>query len=355
VSPRGVRAGLHGTCLPSISLASDRHFLHVVQRPVRQPFGVLRLYELSTEVLAIGRYHLAPQSRPGAGVTLHRRLCGGRAIPLGPGFIGLSLILPHRSALFGDDPLLLAPYQVMNRYVRGLLTAGRQVGLDLLYPGRDRVTLNRKMLALVSFEIDRAGALLFEAVIANERDFSVLPALLEQADPDGVVKAEMLTPDATTCVAAELGRPLSLSQLAEVLREGYETAFGIECLPHSTSPLEAQAIENIATHEFTAERWLRPGRHRFDHHAVTRTQLGVFEAHFTIEQGRFIKEVTFAGDFIANSQGIEELERGLRLCPAEWRAIDAVAAEVFAKPENFILGIGPVHVIADTISRGLPA
>jgi hypothetical protein len=90
-----------------------------------------------------------------------------------------------------------------------------------------------------------------------------------------------------------------------------------------------------------------------DRHATTRVQLGVFEPHFSLEQERFIKDIVFTGDFIANSPGIDQLERNLRLCPAEWRAIDAVASEVFAHPDNFILGVGRVHAIADTICRGL--
>ena len=74
---------------------------------------------------------------------------------------------------------------------------------------------------------------------------------------------------------------------------------------------------------------------------MTRVQLGQFDVHFSLEQEHFIKDIVFAGDFIANSPAIERLEHELRLCPAEWRAIDAVASEMFAQPENFILGIGP--------------
>ena len=60
-----------------------------------------------------------------------------------------------------------------------------------------------------------------------------------------------------------------------------------------------------------------------------------------------------AGDFIANSAAIAQLEHELRLCPAEWRAIDAVASEIFAQPEHFILGIGRTRAIADTICKGI--
>jgi lipoate-protein ligase A len=336
------------------SLAADRHFLHVVGRPSRRRHGVLRVYDFADEMVSLGRYHLAPPTVT-SHVRLRRRFSGGRAIPCGDGFVCLSLVLPHRAGLLSDDPLALAPYQVMNRYVRGILEGCKLVNLSAFYPGRDFITVNRRVLALVSFEVDRDGAMLFEAIIANQREFATLPRLLDVADPRGVVKAEMLTGESTTSFERELGTRLDVGEVAELLRRGYEKHFDLECVPHALTALEHHAIEATAEHEFADDTWLlqRHPRPDLDRHATARVQLGLFEAHFALEQERFIKDIVFAGDFIANSSGIEQLERNLRLCPADWRAIDAVASEAFAQPENFILGVGRVHAIADTVCRGL--
>src|SRR5439155_1478387 len=126
-------------------------------------------------------------------------------MPWGEGFVGLSLVLPHRAALVASDPLALAPEQVMNRYVRGILEACELSGVPALYPGRDVITVQRRILALASFEVEASGALVFEAVIANGWDFSVLPGLLDRADPEGVVKAGMLTAEDTTSLARQPG------------------------------------------------------------------------------------------------------------------------------------------------------
>jgi hypothetical protein len=276
-------------------------------------------------------------------------------MPFGDGFVGFAMVLPHRSALVSTDRLALAPYQVLNRYVRGILEGFKLAGAAAFYPGRDLITVDRRVLALVSFEVDRSGTLLFEAIVANDRDFSVLPGMLDAVDRDGVITAEMLSAEGTTCLATELGTQLTTEEVAEMVRRGYEKQFDVAFEPHQLTPLERQAVGATAEHEFGDDRWLRQRQMRgdLDHHAVARAQLGTFEAYFSLEQGRFVKDIVFAGDFIANSAAIERLERDLRLCPAEWRAIDAVASEIFAQPDNYILGIGPLRTIADTVTKGL--
>ena len=83
-------------------------------------------------------------------------------------------------------------------------------------------------------------------------------------------------------------------------------------------------------------------------------QTGVLEAHFALEQGRFLKDVCLAGDFIANSPAIASLEYRLRLCPAERGAIARVVDAVFGDPAHYMLGVGPLRAVADTIIKGLP-
>ena len=304
------------------SLAADRLLLAEAARTQQ---GVLRVFELEGEVLSLGRYHLAPPPVPGGAVQRWRRHSGGRAFPAGEGFLGLSLVLSHRSAIVGDDPFALAPEQVMNRYVRGILEGLRLVGVAAFYPGRDLVTVDGRPLGLVAFEVDRAGALLFEAIVANGRDPSVLPGLLERADPGGLVTAAMLTPDAVTFQRRD---------------------FSAE----ETRVLEAAAIE-----EYSGAAWLgqRVPRAELDRHGSITTQLGVLEAHFALDGDR-IREIVFAGDFIANSLAIERLERELRGAPAEAGAVEAVTRAIFGRPDNFLLGAGPLRTVADAVARGLP-
>lgn len=342
---------------PTLSLATDRHLMRAVLRRSRTRNAVLRVYGCPGELIALGRYHLCPRPPAPGGPALFRRPCGGRVLPFGDGFIGVSLILPHRAALVADNPLALAPYQVLNRYVRGLIEACRGLQLPAYYPGRDLVTVNRRGLAAISFETDGSGALLFEVILAHTRDFRVLPDLLDRADPDGAVKTEVSNGDLMTSLSRELGRSPAFDEVAGRVGDGFARQFNLQLEPHTLSALETQAIRALAAKEFSGERWVRRREHRpdLDRHISLWAQLGALEAYLSLQQERFIKDVEFTGDFIANSAAIEELERELRLCPLEWRAIDTVASRIFSRPENFILGIGKVRTIADMIMRGVAA
>jgi lipoate-protein ligase A len=338
---------------PVRNAATDRYLRRVVARPRGPRTAVLRVYSFPGRWLSLGRYHLAPSIPDGVRLGVHRRQTGGRALPTGDGFVGLSLILPHRSALFSDQAFALAPSQVLNRYVRGLLEACRVAKLHISYPGRDLVTVDRRVVAAVSFDTDEDGTLLFEAVIAHTRDFSILPDLLEVGDPQGVVKAELLTAAETTSLARELGSELSFEEIAEMISGGYERYFGLDLVPQVLTPLEEQAIDVLALREFSSQRWLHARKRSpdLDRHVATWVQLGVFEVFFALRQDRFIRDILFAGDFIANPAAIAALERNLRLCPLDWQILNAVVNSVFEKPENYLLGVGKLRVIADLLAR----
>jgi lipoate-protein ligase A len=338
---------------PSIGVATDRYLLGVLGRHARP--GVLRVYAFPGDVLAAGRWHLAPAQALDLGEAFVRRLTGGRALALGEGYLGISLLLPHRSALIADDPFALAPFQVANRYVRGLMRALKQLGLPAFYPGRDLVTVNRRPIAAVSFETDDEGRLLFEAIVAIDRPLSAVAQLLDRWDAAGVIKGDLLALEAGTSLREEIGETPTVDELGSLVRDSFAEQFGVAIAAEPLSPLEDQAVNALAAREGRSWSVLQQPRQDLPCNGSSGIQTGVLEAHFALEQGRFLKEVCLAGDFIADSPAIASLEYRLRLCPAERGAIARVVDGVFSEPAHYMLGVGPLRVIADTIVKGLPA
>jgi hypothetical protein len=240
--------------------------------------------------------------------------------------------------------------------VRGILAACQLAHVPAVYPGRDFVTADRRVFAAVSFETDENGTLLFEAIVSVSRDFTCLPALLDRVDPQGTVRVQLLDANGTTSLARALGTSIAFEEVADLLRRGFAKQFAVQLEPSELSPLEQQVIQAVAAREsephWLAQRVLRPD---LDRHDSSWVQLGVLEVYLSLQQAQFIKDIMFVGDFIANSPGIDALERRLRLCPCERRAIEEVASEIFSDPANFILGIGKIRTVADVILRAVAA
>jgi lipoate-protein ligase A len=321
---------------PDESLGWDRRLRKEVAEGAP---GVLRLYRFPGDVLSLGRYHFTPRGGP-----VHRRHSGGRAMACGAGFLGLGLVLPHRSALVSSEPFALSPDQVMNRCIRGVLRGLEAGGVPVLYPGRDTITSARKLLGFASFDVDDRGVLLFEAIVAVDRDLSLLPHLLDRIDPDGVVPTSMLLPDDATSVAQVLGRTPRIEEIAEMIVGGYQAA-GQEL---SFVPYEGTGSPPPADDAWLCQRVVRA---ELDHRATIPTMLGTLEAHVALAADGTIDDVTLAGDFIADAAAIAALERELRGCPVQRMAVGGITAAAFAKPGSFILGVGPISTVTDVVMK----
>lgn len=340
---------------PSIGVATDRYLLGSLGKASRPRPGVLRIYSFPGDVLAAGRWHLAPPAAAEAGEAFVRRVTGGRALALGEGYLGISLLLPHRSALFSEDPLALAPFQIVNRYVRGLLRALKTLGLPVFYPGRDLVTVNRRPIAALSFDTDEDGRLVFETILAVERPLGAVAHLLDRWDKGGIIKADLLALESGTSLRDEIGESLPFDDLVAIVGDAFAQQYGVALEQAPLSPLEEQAVAALAQRESRAWTNARVLRSDLPFAGSSGIQTGVFETRFALEQERFIKEIQLAGDFIANSPAVAALEYRLRLCPAEWTAITRVVDSVFGDPSNYLLGVGRLRTVADTIVKGLPA
>jgi lipoate-protein ligase A len=332
---------------PAVSVATDDYFLRTItHRDVTERRGVFRVSGASGEVISIGRYHAVPEAwAPTGSVSACRRLTGGRTLPFGSGFIGLSIVLPHRSALVSDDPLALAPQQVLNRCVRGMLKAFEDVGIPAFYPGRDLVTVDRRVLAAISFEVTPQRSLLFEALIANSTDFAAAKKRLAREEMQDTLRVAGWGNGEVTSIKEQLGVEISVEELADLLVQGYKRHFDLELRRPSEAPVAP--VEET----FSPETWLLARRidRELDHHVTSAGLLGTFEAYFSLRASGEVDDIVLAGDFIASSGAVDELEAALRGCLLDRKAIDAVIARVFSKPENFILGIGPLSSITDLI------
>src|SRR5207237_1438379 len=142
-----------------------------------------------------------------------------------------------------------------------------------------------------------------------------LRGLLERAAPDGVVPATMLTGTDGTSLAARIGRPLALDDLAVRIARGYAERLGVRCaagvLP-TPAPFDEAA--------WLAQRRPRPELARS---AAIRGQLGTLDVRFACDAGP-VRDVAIRGDLIAPAATVARLGRQRR--PVQRPAAQAFAA-----------------------------
>jgi lipoate-protein ligase A len=302
--------------------------------------AILCSYTVPGDVLSLGRHHVVPAGPAADGVSLARRLTGGRPAPAGEGFVSIALALPHVAALAGVDPAALAPEQVLNRYVRGLLGALESLGVAAYYPGRDRVTVEGRTIASLAFEVAPDGAALVEASLAVARSFATVSSFADRADPAGVVPVELVLPEQATSIGEAAGRTPGLDEIAAALAAGYAARLGVDVAvaPHA-SPRPA-----------ADPSWIDAGRlaPHLDRHALAREMLGVVEVYAARRDDR-VGDVRVCGDFIAPSGTVADLEAALRGAPIERDALRARAAAALAAPRAFMLGVRSPAVVADLV------
>ena len=298
---------------------------------------LLCAYAMGGDVLSLGRFHAIPPPRPASGVQLLRRKSGGRPAPLGEGYLALALALPHAGMLTGESPAALAPSQVLNRAVRGLLGALESLGVSAYYPGRDVVAVNGRVLAALGFETAPDGATLIEACIAVRRSFAVVTELADRADPAGVVPVDLLLPDQATSIAEAGGRAGDLDDLVAALATGYAGRLGLDVTLGGTVP-DPDADES----------WLEAGRipPHLDRHALTRDMLGVIEVYVACTAGR-VADVRVCGDLIAPSETVARLEAALRDAPIDRDALRARAADAVEGRGDVLLGVRSAATIGE--------
>jgi len=333
---------------PDDLLGLELHFLDAVG--MRETSPVLLLYASPGRLISIGRYHLysGPLEREGISVT--RRLTGGRVVGAGQGWLGLALILPTRTALLKEDTTRLKPDQIMNRYARGILTAMRALGVDCFYPGRDAITFEQREIAMCTFETDAAGAMLFEASVAHNRGMEELVHDLERIDPDGALSCRMHDAASATKVVRELVRDISFDELAGAIVTGYRSSLG-ETRRRELSTLETAQAQHRGR-SLANSNWLNGPvagptmtlRNR------TSSQLGAIEVAVALAANRTIEAARLSGDFIANSPAIAELENQLRGRTLDLPSIANTVTKTFGHDGNFFLGAGELSNLVRLIA-----
>ncbi|MFQ6672653.1 MAG: hypothetical protein ACE5KY_05085, partial [Candidatus Tectimicrobiota bacterium] len=303
--------------------------------------------------LLFGRYQPIPESawqRP----DVQRRLTGGRLVPVGSGLLEVSVAAPALTDLTIHQRPLPADL-ILNRYVRGVLRGLERLGLNVMYPGRDLITIRKRAVGHVAFDIDEEGRPLVQFHLAWTTSLAEATSRLSEAGGRIEGRRDLLPPEECLTLAEAMGATPELGQVLEALRDGFaehgEASVPIEPLPEA---LMAQA-EALVAEAFAQEAWRadRTPSAALDRAVRVTSQLGSFEVALAVESDARLGRVCLSGEFLADWPAIAALEATLPGCPPAWRPIAEVVDRILNTPPHIILGLGPRRTLPDTIVRAL--
>ncbi|MGH7949738.1 MAG: lipoyl protein ligase domain-containing protein [Candidatus Binataceae bacterium] len=334
---------------PADLIGLESYLLGAVASRTARP--ALVIYAMPARLVSIGRYHLYDGVDERGGIAAMRRLTGGRIVGAGEGWLGVALILPTRTSLLAQERQSLKPEQVMNRYVRGVLVALRGLGIDCFYPGRDAITRERREIGACTFETDASGAMLFEAMLAVNRGMEDVVHDLERFDPNGAFACPMYGPHNATTVAREVGREVRFDELVRALIEAYAPVLG-EVERRELSHDEAANMRGRSA-ALKKSGWFTRRVPDDSRPLVGRVaaQLGAVEAHVGVGPDGKIRNVTMAGDLIANSTGLSEFENELVGRPLDLASVTRAVEKTYGDGTNYVLGLGELDNLVKLVAN----
>jgi len=331
---------------PGHCLASTAYMMEAVGKGRTQGAPFLKISLPAGESVVLGRYQNADSavSRDicaARDLSVLRRLSGGTTALLGKDRLHLALVMPDRT-----NPLECEPRQFLQRYGAGLIRGLVRAGMKARYFGKDLVSVEDRPLGIMSFELATDGTALLEAIVGLRRPWcpdAELSAYPPRSKEDGATSGPTLVGDELTDLQDE--------RLVNGIQEAVVDLLDLELEQRDFSPLEQERIKSLSHRvEVPTEppeplpQYLKPWTSRPIEEAI-----GFVEATVRLTQGRFLRDVSICGDFMADSGGMEELEDRLKMVPVKRRPVALVIDDVLGAPDHVIMGIRRLGSILEAI------
>lgn len=330
----------------SFGLAADEYLMQAyAQDPTKPP--TLRLYTYRSHCALVGRFqnveaeiHVAECRR--RGVPINRRPTGGGAIIMGEDQLGLSLVASIRHPSIPSHP-----QEVFETYARPTLSGVRNLGIDAYFRPKNDLEVGGKKIAGLGLYIDEDEILLFHTSILVDLDVRLMLTLLNTPIEKISDKEIASFEERLTTVRRELGREISVSEVRQQIKRGFEGTFGVELVEEPFTQEELLGIRELEQGKYLTSEWVYQRALTPDMIGLSlrKTEAGLLRIHLALA-GDVIKGVLISGDFFSTSQTINNLEARLKWSVAEPASIEKAIRETLSQQNHYILGLAPEALAA---------
>lgn len=253
------------------------------------------------------------------GVELNRRPTGGGTVIMGEGQLGVALIAPA----------LHPPQEAFLTYSRGILEGLSSLGIQAQFRPKNDLEVKGKKIAGMGV-YGNEGALLFHTSLMVDMDVALMLSLLnlpreKLSDKDVAAFEERLT-----TVRRETGLSLSVPQVRQAVKAGFERAFGVSMIETPFTPQELEGIRLLEAEKYLTPEWVfqRLPTPDLTGSSLRKTRGGLLRVYVALA-GEVFKSVLITGDFFAPAPAITHLEARLKWSAAtREEVLEAVNAEL---------------------------
>lgn len=206
----------------------------------------LRLYTYGERCALVGKYQdVSSEINIGyckaQDIAINRRPTGGGAIIMGKAQLGVAITMP-----LSEDFSLLRLSTVFQRYSQGLLLGLERLGLRGEFKPRNDILVGGKKIAGLAFAVMGSAGLFHASLLAD----------LEEEVMGKVLRISPSKRTSLTTASRELGRVVSTEELRQVVKEGYQKAFGIELVAEPVSSQEMEEIISLEKAKYKSPIWI---------------------------------------------------------------------------------------------------
>lgn len=281
----------------------------------------LRLYTYQSCALA-GRFqHIEDEINKVRCDELHipvnRRPTGGGSIIMGPDQLGVALVVPPSSGLIGRSSATL-----MSSCARGILRAMTDLGAHAEFRGKNDLVISGRKIAGLGIYQAPGGGILFHASVLLDIDIRFMLMVLRTAFENAPDQGFNAVSKRITTLRDQISAEMSMSELIEAVRSGYEKEFSMPLKPGSLSHAERLMADRLAVGQYSTRQWVHQSVSRIRDKVgryQLRTEGGTLDVRAIVANGT-VKSVFLNGDFVASENAICDLETSLR-----WHIRDEVA------------------------------
>ena len=339
---------------PSFGLAADEAITRRQGRGQSPP--TLRLYTYRSHCALLGRFQrLASEVQleycQANGIAVNRRPTGGGAILMGADQLGVALMLPERAEARSYE----RTRELFQRFSAGIVEALAGLGVAAEYRRKNDVEVRGRKVAGLGIYFDPAGGLLFHASLLVDLDVPLMLRVLQTPFAKISDKEIATVAERVTTLRRETGRPLSVGEVRDLVRQAYARSPGITLEAGEFSREELAEIETLERERYRTREWLdrEPATPDAMGSATLKTEGGLLSAHLTLA-GEVIKAVYLTGDFFCDEQVIAGLERALRWHSAAPEQVARTLERLREREGYFLPGV-PTEAVVKVMGLAVEA